>query len=619
MFHNHSLGSMGKYCNGFIIYILLIHSSHAFLPPTTISFMHAQINRNQERGQYHCLPIHYSKGQSVNDEVLIPEDNPDIDPNTKSKLSGVVYGDVLNALHELYPPQELSKRNAISRSDGYWKFVAKGVEPPKHYTYGEFDFLFFAEILDKCNEHYINYQKDHYGINDQEARQGWRDKVFLDIGSGTGRLVLGAAALHPFRLCKGLEILEGIHNTALEKLQKCKPDTCNTPQETDAHDADTVVSDTSNSECFNDEEEDFDEPLSEGVNEISKALSEMTQEEWKELLGDEYDQYFDDSIVDKAIEEDSTDRVDCEEDEVWDDGSELIEEDGGKEDITIEDRLHNERIRNARKAIIEFAPGYFLPSDCDLEKIMEDDAIVDANGEIMHAFESIESLLEMNKDDWVKIFGNETSALTLEESENIASKGIESKIPDPKRDYQLSGLQLSPINFNCGSFLDPYEYIGDADVVFVFSSCMTQAMIGDLSNAIGRQCKPSTIVITTEFPLQKRGTIDPLESDPNMPYGEYCIELLEEMEGFNWITTKSTAYIQIVKESLFDGSGPRIKPRPKPEDQAFEIISDFEHGRLTDTKEFMRRVKNNMIYFSVEEMIEDVKDEVDEENAEDIC
>ncbi|GFH46037.1 hypothetical protein CTEN210_02511 [Chaetoceros tenuissimus] len=562
--------------------------------------------------------MQYLKRTSINDEVLIPEDNPDIDPNTKSKLSGVVYGDVLNALHDFYPPQELSQRNAISRSDGYWKFVAKGVEPPKHYTYGEFDFLFFAEILDKCNEHYINYQKDHYGISDEEARQGWRDKVFLDIGSGTGRLVLGAAALHPFRLCKGLEILEGIHNTAVEKLQQCKPDTCNAPQEIDSHDADIMTSDISDSECVNDEE-DSDTPLSEGMNEISKALSEMTPEEWKELLGDDYDQYFDDSIVDEAVEEDNTDQIDCEEDEVRDDGSDLIE-DVEKEDVTIvEENLYKERIRNARKAIIEFAPGYFLPSDYDLEKIMEDDEIVKAEVEMMHAFESIESLLEMNKDEWVKIFGNTTTALTREESENIASKGIEPKISDPKKHHQLSGLQLSPVLFNCGSFLDPYEYIGDADVVFVFSSCMTQAMIGDLSDAIGRQCKPGTIVITTEFPLQKRGTIDPLESDPNMPYGEYCVELLEEMEGFNWITTKSTAYIQRVKESLYDGSGPRAKPRQKPEDQAFDIVSNFERGKLTDTKEFMRRVKNNMIYFSVEEMIEDVKDDVDEENAEEIC
>lgn len=617
MFYDHSLGAMGKYCNGFIIYILLIPSTHAFLPSTTISFMSAQIKRNQERGQYDCLTIQSSKRQPINDEVLIPEDNPDIDPNTKSKLSGVVYGDVLNALHELYPPQELSKRNAISRSDGYWKFVAKGVEPPKHYTYGEFDFLFFAEILDKCNEHYMNYQNNHYGISDEEARQGWRDKVFLDIGSGTGRLVLGAAALHAFKLCKGLEILEGIHNTALEKLQKCKPDTCNALQKIDVHDADPMTSDILDSECMNDEE-NFDEPLSEGMSEISEALSQMTPEEWKELLGDDYDQYFDDSIVDEDVEEDSADRTDCEEDEVRDDGSDLIEN-MEKEDITIEEDLYKERIINARKAIIEFAPGYFLPSDYDLEKIMEDDAIVDAKVEIMHTFESIESLLEMNKDDWVKIFGNTTSALTREESETIASKGIEPKISDPKRDHQLSGLQLSPVLFNCGSFLDPYEYIGDADVVFVFSSCMTQAMIGDLSDAIGRQCKPGTIIITTEFPLQKRGTIDPLESNPNMPYGEYSIELLEEMEGFNWITTKSTAYIQRVKESLFDESGPRTKPRPKPEDQAFEIVSNFEHGRLTDTKEFMRRVKNHMVYFSVGEMIEDIEDEVDQENEEEIC
>jgi hypothetical protein len=31
----------------------------------------------------------------------------------------------------LYPPFELEKRNAQSRTDGYWKYVSRGEEPPK--------------------------------------------------------------------------------------------------------------------------------------------------------------------------------------------------------------------------------------------------------------------------------------------------------------------------------------------------------------------------------------------------------------------------------------------------------------------------------------------------------
>ena len=45
----------------------------------------------------------------------------------------------------------------------------------------------------------------------------------------------------------------------------------------------------------------------------------------------------------------------------------------------------------------------------------------------------------------------------------------------------------------------------------------------------------------------------------------------------------------------------------------------FSQNDLTDTKEFMRRVKNHMVYFSVGEMIEDIEDEVDQENEEEIC
>ena len=49
------------------------------------------------------------------------------------------------------------------------------------------------------------------------------EKTFTDVGSGTGRLVaIGAAELHPnFKLCKGLEILQGIHENAVSNLEIC--------------------------------------------------------------------------------------------------------------------------------------------------------------------------------------------------------------------------------------------------------------------------------------------------------------------------------------------------------------------------------------------------------------
>ena len=52
--------------------------------------------------------------------LLLPETNPNFDPNTQS-LSSVPYSLVISGINALYPPNELSKRNAASRSDGYWK------------------------------------------------------------------------------------------------------------------------------------------------------------------------------------------------------------------------------------------------------------------------------------------------------------------------------------------------------------------------------------------------------------------------------------------------------------------------------------------------------------------
>jgi hypothetical protein len=133
---------------------------------------------------------------------------------------------------------------------------------------------------------------------------------------------------------------------------------------------------------------------------------------------------------------------------------------------------------------------------------------------------------------------------------------------------------------------------------------MTQEMMGDLSDCIGRQLKPGAIVITTEFTLHTSGNILPLENDPGMPFGDYEIELLDEVDGWNWITDKSIAYIQRVKRSLWDGEGPRVKPRVKLEEVAFKTIRDFEAGNLTNIEKFMRQVRNNMLFHSIPDIIQ---------------
>jgi hypothetical protein len=134
---------------------------------------------------------------------LLPMEDPNAKLSTYSS-SGVLYQDVLDGIHRLYPTVEYADRNALSRSSGYWPYIRNGDEPPIALTYGEFDMPFFAEILDR-------------------AIQPLAGKTFCDIGSGTGRLVVSAAALHPqLALARGVEYLESCHDYAVKMQWRCR-------------------------------------------------------------------------------------------------------------------------------------------------------------------------------------------------------------------------------------------------------------------------------------------------------------------------------------------------------------------------------------------------------------
>jgi hypothetical protein len=147
-------------------------------------------------------------------------ENPLSNPTAKSK-SGVLYSSVYNGLNVLYPPSSYKARNAESRKDGYWPFMQQGLEPQTACVYGEFDFYFFAELLDRA--HGLFY--DGHEGNQEMPQPDWSNKVFVDLGSGTGRLVVGAAALHPgWKVCRGIELLEGIHILANDIVRSCSPE-----------------------------------------------------------------------------------------------------------------------------------------------------------------------------------------------------------------------------------------------------------------------------------------------------------------------------------------------------------------------------------------------------------
>ena len=248
----------------------------------------------------------------------------------------------------------MSSRNALSRTDGYWSYISKGEEPDQGLTYGEFDFLFFADLIEK-------------GLQMHIAESGCSDisqKVFTDIGSGTGRLVFGAAALHPnLKLARGIEILPGIHEKAVSTLEAC------------------------------------------------------------------------------------TNEIDC-----------------------------------------------------------------------------------------------------------VASL--------PCSDFL--NAKLAPIAFRCGSFDDRYEYYGDSDIIFVFSTCFSTEMMSNLSDSIGAQCKEGTIIITTEYKLNTHGSVDPAVGDGTMPFGDYQIDLIDSIDGeCELVGGRSTAHIHRVAKSA---AGNDYCQRSRPED-----------------------------------------------------
>ena len=110
-------------------------------------------------------------------------------------------------------------------------------------------------------------------------------------------------------------------------------------------------------------------------------------------------------------------------------------------------------------------------------------------------------------------------------------------------------LPMAPVKLSCGSFEDPAMGLGDVDCAFAFSSCFTPNLMERLGQAIGRQCKPGSIIITTDYMLPLVNTIPPIDGDYRS--GTYRLELAEKVDGWCWLTGgASTVYIHRVVDSL---------------------------------------------------------------------
>eukprot|EP00590_Aulacoseira_subarctica_P010005 CAMPEP_0172420714 /NCGR_PEP_ID=MMETSP1064-20121228/7066_1 /TAXON_ID=202472 /ORGANISM="Aulacoseira subarctica , Strain CCAP 1002/5" /LENGTH=255 /DNA_ID=CAMNT_0013160799 /DNA_START=162 /DNA_END=929 /DNA_ORIENTATION=- len=115
----------------------------------------------------------------------------------------------IDNINILYPQSEAALRNAASRKDGYWPFIAKNETPPQDFTYGEFPLDFFESLLTLAV------------ASCPSCPDGVRSNAeLIDLGSGSGRLVMTAASSsNRWRKVRGIEILPSLHELALNKLR----------------------------------------------------------------------------------------------------------------------------------------------------------------------------------------------------------------------------------------------------------------------------------------------------------------------------------------------------------------------------------------------------------------
>ena len=559
------------------------------------------------------------------------------------------YNEVISALDQLYPPTELNGRISTSRSDGYWCYLENGIDPPMHLTYGEFDFAFFVQLLEKAHQYHVQYLEKH---RDEEVatttaaitttttsrEKLWQNKTFLDIGSGTGRLVIGTAALYPtMKLCKGIEILPSLHESALSYLDKCEITRNNNgndeelgeepsyyDKKDDLQQQQQDAIDIDDQDDNEEEEEENIEPLSKGMNDMIGALQEMSAEEWKQILGDcgidesdleNFDEHHNDhngeeyrSIDIKNKHEISTETSsESEIGSLNDDLDDMINE--CFQEKSIDDK---ERIEHLRSMTEMIHPDFNLPPESDLlDGIIDEENNRGNDTATSHYFESLDDFLNAPQEQLVNVFRDadlySNKQDVLDEHNRHNDTNCDTSFTSMTKEYALfdeiqnNKIQTAPIEFSCGSFEDPYEHIADADVIFVFSTCWKKEMMTSLGECINRQCKPGTIIITTEYQLPLSGYVEEIENDAGIPFGEYKIKLLDTIDGECHVTGGiSTAYIHQITQSPYEKG---IWPRQKPiiaSDLAWKIIQDFESKNLTDTEKFVRDANNALAFHGID-------------------
>jgi SAM-dependent methyltransferase len=129
------------------------------------------------------------------------------DPATDIELAPVD----LNTLSDKSDIFQALYRNYSSLKTAYISLQErKGISADKSNPLHGSSSLIYGEIRDlESMEHVLAVLREHDFLPSQH------ECVFYDVGSGSGKVVIAAALLYPFKVCRGIEILSSLHNIGL--------------------------------------------------------------------------------------------------------------------------------------------------------------------------------------------------------------------------------------------------------------------------------------------------------------------------------------------------------------------------------------------------------------------
>jgi len=157
-----------------------------------------------------------------------------------------------------------------------------------------------------------------------------------------------------------------------------------------------------------------------------------------------------------------------------------------------------------------------------------------------------------------------------------------------------SDVSHAPIDFVCGSLDDPYVYLGDATIVFSFSTCMTDELVQELAINVARQCSEGTLLITTDRKVDLQGEVPQVPGNVHaFGHGAHTYELVSTVTDLpcSVLGGSSTAYCyRLVKTPSLD-----LGPIPMPlQEKSYRAVQ--EANKLTDIDAFRRGIYNQLVW-----------------------